>query len=115
MPNRISDSSALELPAPYVNQFQVLVAGSNIRVAFAEKGPGEGYAYRSAVVMSSGDAVELVGYLLDAIKTITPLPPLPPTGGIFGVSGPGLINTPKAPGSGGIFGSANYFADKKDV
>ena len=53
------DPEAMELPAPFVNQFQVLVAGANVRISFAEGFAGQPSNYRSAVVMSIADAREL--------------------------------------------------------
>ena len=103
MPNEISDHHALQMPAAFVNKFQVLVAGSNIRMALGEGVPGTPNFYRTAVVLSAPDALELVDALLQAIKTINPAPPaglglfggvpLSPTG-----AGIGLINTlPRKP------------------
>jgi hypothetical protein len=84
MANEVSDESALHIPAPYTNRIQVLVAGSNIRVAFGEGLPDGSNVFRSAVVMSSSDALELVDYLLQAIKAVQPSqsPPMGLFGGI---------------------------------
>lgn len=72
------DASALELPAPFVNKFHILVSGSNVRLAFAEGFAGQPSNFRSAVVMSASDARDLAQAILET---------LPPRA-------TGLINTP---------------------
>jgi hypothetical protein len=63
------DLAALETPAPFVNRFQIMDAGANIRIAFAENFSGQQTFYRSAVMMSAQDARELAEAIL------TTLPP----------------------------------------
>jgi len=62
------DSAALRLSASFVNQFQIVVTGTNVRIAFAEGFSGQGTNYRSAVMMSEADAREL------ALSILTSLP-----------------------------------------
>ena len=88
MANNTADKTPLNLPAPYVNQLQTLVAGTNIRVAFGESGPEGTRVYRSAVVMATGDALELVTQLLAAMQEINPLPP---AAGLFGTAPMGAV------------------------
>ncbi len=71
-----NDSAALRIAAPFVNQFQIVVAGSNVRIAFAEGFSGQATSYRSAVVMSEADAREL------ALSILTSLP-AQATGNLF--------------------------------
>lgn len=63
------DPLSLEVPAPFVNKFQVLVAGTNVRVTFAEGFANQPNNYRSAVMLSAGDARAL------ALAIIESLPP----------------------------------------
>lgn len=50
------DPLAMELPAPFINQFQVLSTEGNVRISFAEGFSDTPPFYRSAVVMSARDA-----------------------------------------------------------
>ena len=61
------DATALEIPAPFVNKFQILVSGGNVRVAFAEGFTGQPDNYRSAVVMSVSDARELAQAISESL------------------------------------------------
>jgi hypothetical protein len=63
-----TDPQALAVPAPFVNKFQILVAGGNVRLAFAEGFADQPGNYRSAVSMGAQDALEL------AVAIITSLP-----------------------------------------
>ena len=63
------DPMALEIAAPFVNKFQILVAGGNVRVAFAEGFANQPSNYRSAVVMSLTDARDLAIAIIESIPT----------------------------------------------
>jgi hypothetical protein len=64
------DIMAMEIPAPFVNQFQILVTGNNIRISFAEGFRGQPSNYRSAVVMSEADARDLAISILQNIQVL---------------------------------------------
>ncbi|HXQ12152.1 MAG TPA: hypothetical protein VN805_14245 [Caulobacteraceae bacterium] len=74
-----SDNLAMETPAIFINQFQVLVAGQTVRIAFAEGFAGQSPSYRSAVAMSVEDARTLANTIL------ANLPPSPPQGVLGGL------------------------------
>jgi hypothetical protein len=61
------DPASLEIPAPFVNKFQILVAGGNVRIAFAEGFQGQPSNYRSAVAMSVADARDLAIAIIDSL------------------------------------------------
>jgi hypothetical protein len=61
------DPASLEIPAPIVNKFQILVAGGNVRIAFAEGFQGQPTNYRSAVALTAADALELAMAILDSL------------------------------------------------
>jgi hypothetical protein len=77
---------ALDVPATFANLFQVLVAGPNVRVAFAEGFAGQDPNYRFAVAMSVEDARTL------AYTILGNLPPQPQQGnaltGVLGIPTP---------------------------
>lgn len=62
------DPLAMELPAPFVNQFQILVAGTNVRLSFAEGFKNQISNYRAAVMMSEADARELAIAILGSLQ-----------------------------------------------
>lgn len=71
-----SYNMAMETPATFINQFQVLVAAPNVRIAFAEGFTGQPPSWRSSVVMTVEDARTLA---------MTILGNLPPQGqGVLG-------------------------------
>jgi len=61
------DPLALEIPASFVNKFQILVSGAHVRVAFAEGVSGQANNYRSAVAMSVSDARDLALAILESL------------------------------------------------
>lgn len=67
--NEQLDPGAMELPAPFVNRFQVLVAGDNVRISFAEGFAGQVSNYRSAIVMSSSDARALAQAIISSFPS----------------------------------------------
>ncbi len=66
------DLLSLEVPAPYVNKFQILASGGTLRVAFAEAIPNISTNYRSAVVMNLEDARELAEAILRTLPSEGP-------------------------------------------
>ncbi len=60
------DPAAMKIQASFVNQFQIVMAGNNVRISFAEGFQGQPSNYRSAVVMSAQDAFLLASSLLNA-------------------------------------------------
>ena len=97
MPDKL-DPAAMEIPAPFVNQFQIVLVGGNLRISFAEGFAGEPSNYRSAVMMSSSDALALASSILNSL----PLPPPNPA-----MAGLGALS---ALGSGGLAAAGQSFA-----
>jgi hypothetical protein len=60
-------ATSLEIPAQFVNLFQILVSGSNVRIAFAEGFQGAPVNYRAAVMMTAADARQLAAAILTSI------------------------------------------------
>ena len=89
---------AMEVPAIFINQFQVLVSEHVVRIAFAEGFAGQPINYRAAMTMSVEDARTLAFTILGNIP-----PPQPqPTGMNFGGVGFAGLNATPPPNKFGV-------------
>jgi hypothetical protein len=88
MADRI-DPAAMKIPAPFINQFQIIQIGNNIRIAFAEGFQGEPSNYRSAVTMSANDALLLASSILNSLPQPSPFAP-----GLGAASGTNAFGVP---------------------
>jgi hypothetical protein len=68
-PKVTPEAVSLEIPASFVNQFQIAVVGNNVRISFAEGFAGIPPNYRSAVMMSAQDARILATAILRSLPT----------------------------------------------
>ena len=69
------DPEALDIPAPYVNLFQISsLDGALVRIAFAEALAGAKGNYRAAVMLPASDARELALTILNVLGTAPPTP-----------------------------------------
>jgi hypothetical protein len=71
------DEESLQIPAPVVNKFRLLFSDGNLRIAFAEGFADRPNHYRSAVIMSANNALELavtiIGLLPSQLTLSAPL------------------------------------------
>lgn len=70
MPAEPIDPISLEIPAPFVNKIQIIVAGPNVRISFGEAIEGQAVNYRSAVVLTAQDAKGLAQAILDSLPSV---------------------------------------------
>jgi hypothetical protein len=62
------DTKAIELPAPFVNRFQVAAyPGGLVRISFAEAMAPGSENYRSAIIMETANARDLAHTLLNVL------------------------------------------------
>jgi hypothetical protein len=69
------ESARAELAvALYVNRFHVVAATDVVRIAFGEAVIGTDATYRTAIVMRTSDAIQLLGSLKSMLQQISVLP-----------------------------------------
>ena len=62
------DFASLSVPTIYANRFQVTVTGDFLKIAFAEGMEGKNFQYRTAMIMTIGDARELAQVISATIE-----------------------------------------------
>lgn len=73
------DPESFKIPAVFANRAQVIAAGGNVRISFSEAiggvaGIAEVNSYRTAIVMTIGDAKDLAEAILKSTATAIAIP-----------------------------------------